>query len=74
MLSAGPRAGATAVRQFTLLATPEHGCASVTQFVGFIPPGRAPDHFHRYDEVVYVLDGEGSLHIGEESAPLRPGA
>jgi mannose-6-phosphate isomerase-like protein (cupin superfamily) len=74
VLSAGTRAGATAGRQFTVLAAPEHGCASVTQFVGFIPPGRAPDHFHRYDEVVYVLEGEGALHIDGESAPLRPGA
>jgi mannose-6-phosphate isomerase-like protein (cupin superfamily) len=60
---------ATAGRQFRLLAP----CASATQFVGYIPVGRAPDHFHRYDEVVYVLEGEGLLHIDGESAPLRPG-
>jgi mannose-6-phosphate isomerase-like protein (cupin superfamily) len=66
--------GATAGRQFRLLATPEVGCASVTQFVGYIPVGRAPDHFHTYDEVVYVLEGEGAVHIGGESAPLRPGS
>jgi len=64
---------ATAGRQFRLLATPECGCASVTQFVGYIPVGRAPDHFHKYDEVVYVLEGEGALHIDGETAPLRPG-
>src|SRR5581483_3749436 len=68
------RPAATAGRQFTLLATPDAGCASVTQFIGHIPPGRAPDHYHRYDEVVYVLDGEGVLHIGGETAPLHPGA
>jgi len=73
VLAPGERAGATAGRQFVLLAAPEHGCASVTQFVGFIPPGRAPDHFHGYDEVVYVLDGEGALHIAGESAPLHAG-
>jgi quercetin dioxygenase-like cupin family protein len=65
--------GATAGRQFRLLATPEVGCASVTQFVGYIPVGRAPDHFHKYDEVVYVLSGQGTLHIAGESASLRPG-
>ena len=43
---------------------------SVTQFVGFIPVGRAPDHFHAYDEVVYVLQGDGALHIDGETAPL----
>ena len=46
----------------------------MTQFVGYIPVGRAPDHFHKYDEVVYVLDGAGELHIGGESRPLYPGA
>ena len=60
---------ATAGRMFRLLAP----CTSATQFVGFIPPGRAPDHFHRYAEVVYVLEGTGALHVGGESAPLRRG-
>jgi mannose-6-phosphate isomerase-like protein (cupin superfamily) len=69
----GERGSATAGREFTLLAGPEHGCASVTQFVGHIPPGRAPDHFHHYDEVVLVLGAEGALHIGGETAPLHPG-
>jgi quercetin dioxygenase-like cupin family protein len=73
-LAAEQTQGATSGRQFRLLATPEIGCASATQFVGYIPVGRAPDHFHTYDEVVYVLEGEGSLHIGGESAPLRPGS
>lgn len=68
-------AGATAARRFQLGATPEVGCESATQFLGYIPPGRAPDHFHRYDEVVYVLGGEGMLHIdGEEPEPIGPGS
>jgi mannose-6-phosphate isomerase-like protein (cupin superfamily) len=70
----GERGEATAGREFRLLATPRVGCASVTQFVGYIPVGRAPDHFHTYDEVVYVLGGAGELHIGGESRPLHPGA
>ena len=65
---------ATAGRQFRLLATPELGCRSVTQFLGYIPVVRAPDHFHKYDEVVYVLEGEGKLHIDGETAPLRTGS
>jgi quercetin dioxygenase-like cupin family protein len=73
VIAPGERGTATAGREFTLLARPEHGCESVTQFVGFIPSGRAPDHFHRYDEVVYVLDGEGALHVDGETAELRPG-
>jgi quercetin dioxygenase-like cupin family protein len=46
----------------------------VTQFRGYIPVGRAPDHFHRYDEVVYVLAGEGAFHVDGESAALRAGS
>jgi mannose-6-phosphate isomerase-like protein (cupin superfamily) len=74
VVEAGERGPATAGREFTLLAQPENGCASVTQFVGYIPPGRAPDHFHRYDEVVYVLAGEGAFHVDGESAMLGPGS
>lgn len=60
---------ATAGRQFVLGAP----CASATQFIGLIPPGRAPDHFHYYDEVIYVLEGEGYLDISGEQAPIRAG-
>jgi mannose-6-phosphate isomerase-like protein (cupin superfamily) len=74
VIASGERDTATAGREFTLLAQPENGCESVTQFVGYIPPGRAPDHFHRYDEVAYILAGEGAFHVGGESAQLRPGS
>ena len=74
VIASGERGPATAGREFTLLAQPENGCASVTQFVGYIPPGRAPDHYHRYDEVVYVLAGEGAFHVDGESAALRQGS
>jgi mannose-6-phosphate isomerase-like protein (cupin superfamily) len=74
VIAIGERGTATAGREFTLLAQPENGCESVTQFVGYIPAGRAPDHFHRYDEVVYVLAGEGAFHVDGESAPLRAGS
>jgi mannose-6-phosphate isomerase-like protein (cupin superfamily) len=67
------RSDATASRQFTIGISAESGCPSVTQFIGFVPPGRAPDHFHRYDEVLYILEGEGVLHIRGEEAPLEPG-
>jgi len=68
-------AGATAARRFQLGATPAVGCESATQFLGYIPPGRAPDHYHRYDEVLYVVDGEGLLHVeGEGSEPIGAGS
>lgn len=74
VIAGGERGAATAGREFTLLARPENGCESVTQFVGHIPQGRAPDHYHRYDEVVFVLSGEGAFHVGGESGTLRAGS
>lgn len=45
-------------REFRLLC-----CTSATtQFVGVVPPGRAKMHNHPYDEVAYVVEGEGVLH------------
>jgi quercetin dioxygenase-like cupin family protein len=73
-LGAAERGTATAGREFLLGANPSSGCASVTQFVGLVPVGRAPDHFHTYDEVIYFLDGQGELSIGGETAELRPGS
>jgi quercetin dioxygenase-like cupin family protein len=73
VVPSGERGVATAGREFSLLAQPENGCASVTQFVGYIPVGRAPDHFHRYDEVVYILEGEGGFHVDGETEALSPG-
>src|SRR5207248_3176087 len=60
----------TGDRQFRVLFAPGQGCAAATQFVGEIPPGRAPFHSHTYDEVVLVLAGEGVLHVGDEDRPL----
>ena len=73
-VAATERQDATAARQFTIGLDPGVGCMSVTQFVGYVPPGRAPDHFHKYDEVLYVLEGEGRLHIDGEEEPLGPGS
>jgi mannose-6-phosphate isomerase-like protein (cupin superfamily) len=73
-LTAVEKGTASAGRQFLLGATPDVGCGSVTQFIGLVPSGRAPDHFHTYDEVIYILEGEGELHIDGEQADLRPGS
>jgi quercetin dioxygenase-like cupin family protein len=67
------RQAATTERAFRIVCDPGVGCGSVTQFVGEIPPVRAPEHFHRYDEVIYVLEGEGTIDIGELHAPLGSG-
>jgi uncharacterized cupin superfamily protein len=72
-LNAVEEGHATGGRAFLLGATPEVGCESVTQFIGLVPPGRAPDHFHRYDEVIYILEGEGVLEIGGDQERIGPG-
>jgi mannose-6-phosphate isomerase-like protein (cupin superfamily) len=64
----------TGDRRFRVLFGPGHGCSAATQFVGEIPPGRAPEHSHPYDEVVLVLEGEGVLHAGSGDRPLVPGS
>jgi mannose-6-phosphate isomerase-like protein (cupin superfamily) len=65
---------ATTQRQFRIVADPSSGLRSATHFVGYIPTTRAPDHMHHYDEVIYVLDGEGAMHMNGETTPLRPGS
>lgn len=65
---------ATGRREFRILADPQTGLRSATHFVGYIPTGRAPDHFHLYDEVIYVLDGQGVVHADGVDAPVKPGS
>jgi mannose-6-phosphate isomerase-like protein (cupin superfamily) len=65
---------ATTDRTFRIVADPSTGLGSATQFVGYVPTVRAPDHFHTYDEVIYVLDGEGAFHAGGTSRPIGAGS
>jgi mannose-6-phosphate isomerase-like protein (cupin superfamily) len=46
---------------------------AITQFAGLIPPGRAPEHHHAYDEVVHVLDGSGVAHLAGRATVIGPG-
>lgn len=59
-------------RRFRVLFGPGRGCEAATAFVGEIPPGRAPEHTHPYDEIVLVLRGEGVAHT--RPADGRPAA
>jgi mannose-6-phosphate isomerase-like protein (cupin superfamily) len=61
-------------RTFRYLVNQDAGCLDATQFIGIVEPCRAPDHSHSYDEVGYIITGEGFAHIGGESIPLRPGS
>jgi mannose-6-phosphate isomerase-like protein (cupin superfamily) len=60
---------ADAKRTFRILHQGE-----LTQFIGIVEPCRAPDHSHPYDEVGYIIEGEGIAHIGDEHVPLRAGS
>ena len=64
----------TADRWYCVLVDDEVGSAQVTQFIGSIPPGRAPDHFHNYEEVLFILKGEGRIWAGKTNAPIAPGS
>jgi quercetin dioxygenase-like cupin family protein len=63
----------TGDRTFRVLFGPGRDCATATQFVGEIPPGRAPEHSHPYDEVVLVLQGAGVAHVGGADRELSAG-
>jgi quercetin dioxygenase-like cupin family protein len=65
---------ATSDREFRIVADPSTGLRSATHFVGYIPTARAPQHFHTYDEVIYVLDGEGMMHAEGADWRLGPGS
>jgi mannose-6-phosphate isomerase-like protein (cupin superfamily) len=65
---------ATADRKFRIVFDPDNGCPSATQFVGYIPVGAAPTHYHLYEEVIYVLEGDGVMHMNDAQTPLRAGS
>ncbi len=71
---ADQRAQSTADRWYRVLVDNEIGGSQATQFVGSIPPGRAPDHFHHYEEVLFILRGEGQMWAGETNTPIAPGS
>ena len=68
------RALPTADRWYRVLVDDEVGSEQVTQFVGSIPPGRAPDHFHEYEEVLFILRGEGRMWAGETNTAIGAGS
>ena len=57
-----PDESASGDRDFRCLINEDAGIAEVTQFLCTIQPGREPMHSHEYDEVLYVVEGEGVVH------------
>ena len=63
----------TGDRTFRVLIGAHQGFGRATQFVGSIPPSRAPLHEHTYDEAVMVLEGTGAVHVDGGTHELAPG-
>src|SRR4051794_14589238 len=64
----------TGDRWYREVINDDAGSTQVTQFVGGIPRGRAPDHFHLYEEVIVILDGVGEMWAGASHAPIASGS
>jgi mannose-6-phosphate isomerase-like protein (cupin superfamily) len=69
-----PELPASSERTFRYLVNEDAGCYDVTQFLGIVQPSKAPLHSHPYDEVGYIVEGEGIAHVGGRSNPIRAGS
>jgi mannose-6-phosphate isomerase-like protein (cupin superfamily) len=61
-------------RIFRYLVHTDLGCRQVTQFAGWIPRSKAPFHYHTYEEVIFILEGSGIVHVDEEECTFHPGS
>jgi len=64
---------ATGARSFQILFDASNGSTRATLFAGFVPPGKAPWHYHLYDEIVWIPDGPGCLHLEDGAEDLASG-
>jgi len=69
-----PEHTASVERTFRYLVNEDAGCLDVTQFIGIVQPSKAPFHSHPYEELGYIVEGEGLAHVGGRSVPLKPGS
>jgi quercetin dioxygenase-like cupin family protein len=69
-----PEHTASVERTFRYLINEDAGCLDVTQFIGIVQPSKAPFHSHPYEELGYIVEGEGVAHVAGRSIPLRPGS
>ena len=65
---------ATGSRSFQILFGPHNGSRRATMFVGYVPPGKAPWHYHLYDEIVWIWRGPGRYYLGDEVEALEDGS
>jgi mannose-6-phosphate isomerase-like protein (cupin superfamily) len=69
-----PEHTASVERTFRYLINEDSGCLDVTQFVGIVQPSKAPFHSHPYEELGYIVKGDGVAHVAGQSTPLKPGS
>ena len=60
-------------RYFKLLIDPKFGSKYVTQFLGYIKKVKAPFHEHTYEEVIYIIKGEGIVHYDDKQTTIKEG-
>jgi mannose-6-phosphate isomerase-like protein (cupin superfamily) len=61
-------------RLFRYLVYSDLGCKQITQFAGWIPPSKAPVHYHTYEEGIFILAGHGIVHTDDESCEFGAGS
>jgi mannose-6-phosphate isomerase-like protein (cupin superfamily) len=65
---------ATCNREFEVLYSAASGSGGATQFMGYIPPSGAPEHYHLYEEFCVIVRGSGALHAHGEQHELEVGS
>jgi quercetin dioxygenase-like cupin family protein len=65
---------ATGARSFQILFDARNGSTRATLFAGYVPPGKAPWHYHLYDEIVWIPEGPTRLHVEGAVEDVRPGS
>jgi mannose-6-phosphate isomerase-like protein (cupin superfamily) len=73
-LDSADEARATGARSFQILFGPQNGSTRATLFMGFVPLGKAPSHYHLYDEIVWIPSGPGRLHRAGSTEELGAGS
>ena len=73
VVDAASASQATGARSFRVLFGPHNGSTRATLFVGYLPAGRAPWHYHLYDEIVWVPEGPGRVLRRDSEDALEAG-
>jgi len=61
-------------RTFRYLVHTDLGCRQITQFAGWIPPSKAPFHYHTYEEAIFIMEGSGIVHVDADECEFGPGS